>query len=298
MKSGPPEQLAFDLDSIMPPRADLRELWTPDDIFGAAIKEGADSLLGFREDHRVEWKSARYSPKELADYFSMWANTQPYGGIIVIGVENDGTVSGCRNVGSDKISEFEQVGPAQCHDARFDIRRIEATRADNALDFLLLIRVYYRSDKLVETVRSEAFVRSGKTKRQLTEEEKREIRINKGEIQHEREAVALKYPDDFDDILIRDFCEQYRTKRGLSGTQTRNQILCLNHLGTMQDGKFVPNLACALLFAIDPRNVVPGARIEFMRFEGVEEKTGKDYNVVKDVILMELFLSRYRRQKA
>ena len=139
-----------------------------------------------------------------------------------------------------RFSEFEQVGPAQCHDARFDIRRIEATRADNALDFLLLIRVYYRSDKLVETVRSEAFVRSGKTKRQLTEEEKREIRINKGEIQHEREAVALKYPDDFDDILIRDFCEQYRTKRGLSGTQTRNQILCLNHLGTMQDGKFVP----------------------------------------------------------
>ena len=103
MESGPPEQLAFDLDSIMPPRADLRELWTPDDIFGAAIKEGADSLLGFREDHRVEWKSARYSPKELADYFSMWANTQPYGGIIVIGVENDGTVSGCRNVGSDEI---------------------------------------------------------------------------------------------------------------------------------------------------------------------------------------------------
>ena len=83
----------------------------------------------------------------------MWANTQPYGGIIVIGVENDGTVSGCLNVGSDKISEFEQVGPAQCHDARFDIRRIEATRADNALDFLLLIRVHYRSDKLVETVR-------------------------------------------------------------------------------------------------------------------------------------------------
>jgi hypothetical protein len=63
------------LDSITPPRPDLRELWTPDDILTVAVKEGADSLLRFSEDNRVEWKSARYSPKELADYFSMWANT-------------------------------------------------------------------------------------------------------------------------------------------------------------------------------------------------------------------------------
>jgi ATP-dependent DNA helicase RecG len=180
MGAGPPEQLAFDLDSIMPPRTDLRELWTPDDIFGAAIKEGVDNLLGFREDYRVEWKSARYSPKELADYFSMWANTQPHGGIIVIGVENDGTISGCLNVGPDKISEFEQVGPTQCSDARFDIRRIAATRANDTPDFLLLIRVFYRIDKLVETVRGDAFVRAGKTKRQLREEEKRENTYQQG----------------------------------------------------------------------------------------------------------------------
>jgi ATP-dependent DNA helicase RecG len=243
---GVAEQLTLDLDSVMPPRADLRELWTPDDIFAAAVKDGASTLLAFREDYRVEWKSARYSVKELADYFSMWANTQPSGGIIVIGVENDGTISGCLNVGTDKISEFEQVGPAQCPDARFDIRRIAVTRSDGNEDYLLLIRVFYRPDKLIETVRDEAFVRSGKTKRELTEEEKREIRIKKGEIQHEREPVNLKYPDDFDDHLIRDFCEQYRSKRGLTAGQTREQILCLNHLGAMSDKKFVPNLACAL----------------------------------------------------
>jgi ATP-dependent DNA helicase RecG len=267
------------LDSITPPRPELRELWTPEDILAVAIKEGADSLLRFREDNRVEWKSGRYSLKELADYFSMWANTQPHGGLIVIGVENDGTVSGCLGVGPDKISEFEQVGPAQCPDARFDIRRIGAQRVDGSPDFLLLIRVYYRPDKLVETVRSEAFVRSGKTKRQLSEDEKREIRINKGQIEYEKEAVSLRYPQDFDELLIRDFCDQYKAKRGLSTGHTREQILCLNHLGTMQDGKFGPNLAGALLFAVDPRQVVPGARIRFMKFEGTEEKTGQEYSL-------------------
>jgi ATP-dependent DNA helicase RecG len=267
----------------MPPRPDLPELWTADDIYRVAQTEGAKRLLQFREDNRVEWKSARYSPKELADYFSMWANTQPYGGLVVIGVENDGEITGCRSVGPDKISEFEQVGPTQCSNARFDVRRIEAKRPDGSPDFLLLIRVYYRSDKLVETVRNEAFMRIGKTKRQLSEDEKREIRINKGQIEHEKDLVTIKYPAEFDELLIREFCEQFREKRGLSGTQTREQILCLNHLGMMRDGVFIPNIACALLFALDPRNVVAGARIRFMRYEGTEEKTGKQYNVVKDV---------------
>jgi ATP-dependent DNA helicase RecG len=284
-KSGPPEQLAFDLDSIMPPRSDLPELWMADDIYVTALKEGAERLLRFREDNRVEWKSARYSPKELADYFSMWANTQPHGGLIVIGIENNGDITGCLNVGSDKVSEFEQVGPTQCSDARFDVRRIGAKRADGSSDFLLLIRVYYRPDKLVETVRGDAFVRIGKTKRQLSESEKREIRINKGQIEYEKEPVNLEYPADFDELLIREFCDQYRDKRGLSGAQTREQLLCLNHLGTMRNGTFAPNLACALLFAIDPRSVTPGARIRFMRYDGTEEKTGKQYNVVKDVFV-------------
>jgi ATP-dependent DNA helicase RecG len=203
-ESRPPEQLAFDLESIMPPRSDLPELWTADDIFAAALKEGTLRLLSFREDNRVGWKSARYSPKELADYFSMWANTQPHGGLIIIGVENNGEVTGCLNIGSDKISDFEQVGPTQCPDARFDVRRIETKRSDGSLDFLMLIRVYYRPDKLVETVRSEAFVRVGKTKRQLSENEKRELRINKGQIEYEKELVNLIYPSDFDELLIRE----------------------------------------------------------------------------------------------
>lgn len=283
--SGQPEQLALDLDSVTPPRSDLPELWTADDIYTVAFKDGAERLLRFAEDNRVEWKSARYSPKELSDYFSMWANTQPHGGLIVIGIEDSGTVTGCLDVGPDKISDFEQVGPAQCADARFETRRIEVVKSDGSPDFLLLIRVYYRPDKLVETVRGDAFVCVGRTKRKLTEDEKREIRINKGQIQHEKEPVGLRYPNDFDDILIREFCEQYRSKRGLSGGQTREQILCLNHLGTIQNGTFTPNLACALLFAIDPRNVVPGARIRFMRFEGTEERTGRQYNAVKDVFV-------------
>jgi ATP-dependent DNA helicase RecG len=284
-KTRKPEQLAFDLASVPPPRRDLAELWTPDDIFAAAQREGVAALTRFPEDNRIEWKSVRYEPKDLADYLSMWANTQPYGGLIAVGIEKTAAIGGCIPVGLDRVSELERTGTDHCPDALYDTRRIPATRPDGVADFVLLFRVYYRPDKLVETVRHEAFVRIGNTKRRLTEDEKREIRINKGQIEYEKERVGLRYPADFDDLLIRQFCDQYREKRGLTAGHSREKILYLNHLGSMADGELVPNLACALLFAMDPRNVIPGARIRFMRFEGTEEKTGQQYNCVKDVFV-------------
>jgi ATP-dependent DNA helicase RecG len=95
-KKSLPEQLLFDFESVLPPKPELRDLWTPDDIFGAAIKDGASVLAEFPEDNRIEWKSAKYPARDLADYLSMWANTQPFGGLIAIGIESDARISGCK----------------------------------------------------------------------------------------------------------------------------------------------------------------------------------------------------------
>ncbi len=56
-------------------------------------------------------------------------------------------------------------------------------------------------------------------------------------------------------------------------------------LGRIKDGKFLPNNVCALTFAKDPRQVFAGAYVHFLRYNGTIEKTGKDYNVIKDRII-------------
>jgi ATP-dependent DNA helicase RecG len=56
-------------------------------------------------------------------------------------------------------------------------------------------------------------------------------------------------------------------------------------LGKVRDGKFIPNNVCALAFARDPRQVFPGAYVHFLRYSGTEEKTGKEYNIIKDRII-------------
>ena len=279
------EQLEFDWTNTTPPKASLVELWTPDDIFTELTHRGTSVLDNFSEDFRLEFKSARLRARDLGDYFSMWANTQPQGGIVCLGVENNGTVSGCLDIGSKKIVELEGAGQLYCPDAHFDCQRIPTTTESGNQDFILAIRIYYHGTKLIETASGDAFVRVGSRKRRLTEVEKREIRINKGQIAYESETVNLEYPSDFDDHLLRDFCDGYRDKRGLVTQHSTEQILALNHLGVIKEDKFTPNLACAWLFALDPRALVPGFRIRFLRYEGTEERSGSEYNAVKDIYI-------------
>jgi ATP-dependent DNA helicase RecG len=77
------------------------------------------------------------------------------------------------------LNELERAGDIHCPDARYGCKHVGIRNKEGEEDFILLIRVQYRSDKLVETVRGEAWVRHGESKRKLTEDEKREIRIAK-----------------------------------------------------------------------------------------------------------------------
>jgi ATP-dependent DNA helicase RecG len=62
-------------------------------------------------------------------------------------------------------------------------------------------------------------------------------------------------------------------------------MLKVRRLGVEKNGRFIPNGACVLLFANDPQDAFPGAKIRFLRFEGEHEGTGAEWNAVQDRIL-------------
>jgi hypothetical protein len=65
---------------------------SPDDIYQNANQ---DLLAKLDEDRRIERKPANTHGRKLGEYFSMWANTAPEGGLLVLGMENDGLFTGC-----------------------------------------------------------------------------------------------------------------------------------------------------------------------------------------------------------
>jgi ATP-dependent DNA helicase RecG len=157
-----PGQLELDFS---PPRPSLPQLWTPDDIYHAL---DASVIALFKEDARLERKGAKVNPRDLGDYLSMYANTQPSGGVVLIGVENNGKLTGCRKLSTEFINKLEQVRN-YCPDARHEFKRVPVKNEENEDDFVIALRIFYNDAKLVETTSGEAFVREGDEKRRLTE---------------------------------------------------------------------------------------------------------------------------------
>lgn len=272
-----PEQLIIEFSA---PPSELWQLWTPDDIYNNAKDE---VIRAFSEDNRVERKPCGMHAEQLAQWVCMYANTQPHGGIVFVGVENDGTVSGCRTLTTQEINKFEKL-KNYCADARYEFKKVSIKNDnDGQDDFVMVLRVYYRDDKLVEMNDGTAWVRLGDEKRRLSEAEKREIRIARGQVEYELEPTNLKWPDDFDIALADTLAESYRQKRGLTQAQRREDVLILLHLGKRSGEKFIPNLASVLVLAKDPRMVIPGARIRISRYDGTQEGFGKEMNQVFDI---------------
>jgi ATP-dependent DNA helicase RecG len=264
-------------------RPTVEALVKPDQIF---TTEDWRFVVAHPEKTRFERKSARIAPNGLAECLSAFGNGPAVeGGVVVIGVEKDGVVTGCSALSAEKVQQLEFVGRDHCPDGRFVTNRLEVINAGGKPDFVIRARISFVEDRLVELTNGAAYCRESDRTRRLTEAEKAEIRINKGERAFELEACPLSYPDDFRVPQIIKFCTQIRASRDGSDDISDEQILESMRLGRVREDKFVPNNVCALIFAKDPRQVFAGAYVHFLRYNGPEEKTGRDYNVIKDMVI-------------
>lgn len=256
------------------------QLLSPDDIY----QNASHTLLAvLKEDRRIERKPAGTHGRVLGEYHSMWANTSPEGGVTVLGMENDGTFSGCLMLTHDQLNDREKAHHIYCPDASVDSKRVAVINESGHEDFVMLFRTYYWEDKVACDVSGNAFSRVADTKHKLTADEVHELKIDKGQIDLELEPVSLNFPDDFRAELMTAFVEGVKKARKLEQSHSDEEILEHRRLGKIEGGKFVPNVACALLFAKDPNSVSPGCSVRFLRYEGESEETGSRYNVVKDV---------------
>lgn len=258
---------------------------TPDEIYDRA---DAELLQRLHEDSRIERKSAGITPDLLSEYLSMWANTSPHGGLIVVGqhdVKRGGGFEGLSAKG-ERINKLEKAPRRFCADAVVCQKRISVTNDAGRADYVILLRVPYNRTVVVRNHKGKAFQRWGDEKHELTEAEIRQLEADKGSRHPEREPCVLAYPDAFNRKAIATFAARIKQARDWEPSHTDEEILELMRLGNCQAGDaFVPNVACALLFAKDPLQVIPGSRILFERFDGVERHTGAEYNVVKERML-------------
>ena len=269
-------QLPIDFESVKPTP---EQLMSPDEIF-----ERADGALLRRlgEDRRIERKSSRFSGSSLAEYLCMWSNTPPDGGLIAIGILDDGRFEGCKGLPVESLNKLEKLDYTWCPDARPQTRQVRVQNQHGETDFIVLFRVPYHPRVVVKMTNGDVFVRKGDSKVKLGAQEIRELQADKGEISFEQEDCAQRWPEDIDVEAVSMFVKAVREKRNIPDSLTTEEVLVLRHLGRGVQGKFRPNYACLLLFSKDPGFVIPGCKVRFLRFEGETEGTGEKYNAIKD----------------
>jgi ATP-dependent DNA helicase RecG len=256
-------------------------LLTPDEIFG--LDDPQELIRRLEESRCWERKPPGIHGRALGEYCSMWANTAPNGGLVAVGIEDNGKISGCHALSQDQLNAIEKASHIYCSEAKVNSRLVPVRSVDGKESFIVLLRAFYHEDKVVFDSAGNAFMRVGDSKHKLTIEEIRELQNDKGQLAFEQETCGLEFPADFDSTLLRNFVDGIKRLRGIEDWHNDADILRHRHLGKIKDGVFVPNNACALLLAIDPLASFPGCKILFLRVNGEFELSGDKYNIVKRI---------------
>ena len=228
------------------------------------------------EGQTFDCKSIHIEPKTLANTIVAMANAD--GGMIAVGI-------------SDKTRRIEGVDQDKAHlneilrtPFDFCVPTISVTTefmpcqdSEGNDNHILIIHVP-ASPRLHANQADEVFWRVGDKSRKLPFEERLQLMYDKGERYYEDSPA---YDATIEDIDM-DAVKAYMKRIGYS--KSPMEYLQENK-GFLTYKGDVPQVstACILLFGKRPQNFFPRARVRFIKYNGTEEKVGREMNVIKDV---------------
>ena len=235
-----------------------------------------DYYLNQHEGQTYDKKSGRIEPKALAVTMVAMANAD--GGTIAVGIEDDGTISGIDGM-TEHINDLLRVPFDYCiPSVNIHPQRIPCTDKDGKDNHILILEVE-QSSAMHATSSDEAYYRVGDKSKKLSFDDRMQIMLAKGVQYYEDYPVARATVDDLDLDFVSDYCKRIGYKKdALTFLRTNGDYLLI------KDGKEQISGAAILLFGKDPQRFFQRAWVRFIRYDGTEEKVGREMNVIKDVI--------------
>ena len=237
------------------------------------VTNNIETLSSTRENHYFDRKSARIKPEDLARHVVAFANAS--GGKVVVGIEDDGTVTGFARQGARDPERFEQCAITDCSPAPdVSCTRVPATNASGEDDFVLVMDVEPSTDRVITRRKDGAvFLRQGDQSKTLGYEQIRALEYDKNQRVFEDELVEDSGIGDVD----REVLARYKEILGTDAPD--EQVLRARRF--MRDGRLT--VAGLLLFGECPAAFLPQARVRVLRFDGTKMETGERLNTTKDV---------------
>lgn len=225
-----------------------------------------------KENQYFDRKSAHKDDREIAKHISAFANAA--GGKLVVGIEDNGEVTGFRRNGARDIENFERAALATCTPTPIVHReRISVVNSSGEDDLVLVLDIEPSTSHSVARMSDgDVFLRQNDKSVKLNREQVIALEFDKGQRIFEDELVKDSSIDDVDHEVL----DRYKE---ILGTEVSDEQV-LRSRRFMRDGKLT--VAGALLFAQDPSVMMPQARVRILRYDGVKMETGERLNITKE----------------
>lgn len=244
------------------------------DFLAQLIQQGENSSVEFKRDDLTPEKFA----KEIAALLNL------EGGHILLGVEDDGTVSGL-NRSRSKVEEWV-MEIARSHLRPAAIPHWETIEWEPGKLVGIVTLPEDAPDKPYKIRRGPSWVtqiRVGTTSRDATDDEEVRLYQQSSRMQYDRRPVVGASIADLDRRRLVDYFRNIRQQDHPAESDTAGweQLLVNTELMTTSRDRTLPSVAGMLLFGIRPNRYLPHAGITAVAFQGTE----KDYDARERTLL-------------
>lgn len=225
-----------------------------------------------KETYYFDRKSARKDTAEIAKHISAFANAA--GGKLVIGIEDDGTVSGFKRDGAHEIEDFKRAAITDfVPSPAVTSKELLVVNAEGESDLILVLDIAASTDRVIARKKdNEVFLRQRDNSVKLDREQVRALEYDKSQRNFEEEVCPRSSLDDVDHEVLA------RYKASLGADVSDEQLL--RSRGFLVDGHLTN--AGVLLFSDNPTRFLPCARVRVLKYEGSARETGSRMNLVKE----------------
>ena len=203
--------------------------------------------------------------KECISAFANWNKTA--GGLLVLGIADDGTFKGTQHIEEQTINNILQV----VRDLRNHATQEQEVELPNSGGKrLYLLYTPWTSNAICETTTDfpKAWKRVGAQCLALTEQDREQLKHDKKIIDFENSYCCPYDPDELDKGVIEEFKKAFLETRGAQyGHSTEDILDQAGAIKKEENGKYVFTNAGYLFFASNPRKHFGGAFVRLLRYD-------------------------------
>lgn len=236
-----------------------------------------DEVLTFEEMQVFDRKSINIDAKALAITLVAFANAD--GGTVAIGISDKTKRIEGVDFETAKLNELLRTPFDYCNPTvPVILEKVDCVDYKGRTNHIMLMKVD-ASPQVHANQADEVYFRVGDKSKLLKFEERLQLTYDKGERYFEDKPVPDAKLSDIDLNLVKEYTKIIGYNKSPIEYLRQNK-------GFVKEvnGKAQISTAAILLFGKKPQNFFPRARVRFIRYEGTEEKVGREMNVIKDVI--------------